>query len=401
MAELPTELPAGGEYWVAAGERYYRNRGYAERSGEIQGNAARWFIHKNDVGKDEHKARIFPSELYSVLYEGRMVHNFDHAQKEYQSGEGRKALWRELDLAQKRLISRVFVTKTEAGEFATARPAFCDVTGATNERTMLAAMVPAFSVCGNKVPTLQVPDFTAAISLTAILASFCWDALIRLRVSTTLNWIYVRAIPTPRPDRNGPEVRALLAATARLCCTTPEMADIWTHVFPDVPWSYDVAERDGWKRGELRAEIDAIVADLYGLSVPEYAYVLTTFPLLDRDQPPLPGDAFATEGNEKSKGAPEERGVSWDESEEGIVELTPRSFVTRDLALLRYMQRKQYPIPADLEMFYRDEVRLDPRSPLSRFRIGKIRDLESRVLEAQKLGAMAYVPSGRGGGDDE
>ena len=44
----------------------------------------------------------------------------------------------------------------------------------------------------------------------------------------------------------------------------------------------------------LRAEIDAIVAGLYALSPTEFAYILTTFPLLDRDQPPLPGDPGAS-----------------------------------------------------------------------------------------------------------
>jgi hypothetical protein len=159
--------------------------------------------------------------------------------------------------------------------------------------------------------------------------------------------------------------------------------------------------RDPWKRAELRAEIDAIVADLYGLSVPEYAYILTTFPLLDRDQSPLPGDGFVTEGNDASRGTPEQRGITWDETEDGIVEIAPRSFVTRDLALLRYMQRKGFPIPADLDAFYREDVGIDPRGPLSRFRIGTIRDLEARVIEAKKLGAVAYIPSGRGGVQDE
>jgi hypothetical protein len=188
---------------------------------------------------------------------------------------------------------------------------------------------------------------------------------------------------------------------ARLSCTTPEMADLWADVFPDVPWSYDVAERDGWKRAEIRADIDAIVADLYGLTVPEYAYLLTTFPLLDRDQPALPGDLFVTEGNDASRGKADDRGKTWDETDDGVVELVPRSFVTRDLALLRYMDRKHYPIPEDLDAFYRVEVGFDPRGAMSRFRIGEIRDLEKRVLEAKKRGAIAYLPSGRGGVQDE
>lgn len=402
VAELPAELPAGGEYWVAASERYYRNRGYAERSGEIQGNTVRWFIHKNDVGKDEENNRIFASATYTALYDGRLIHAFDHCYQRYVSGEGPKQIWARLHVCDKRFASRVFVVAHEGNNPEQIRMGFRDIGRSSDERAFISAILPKHTIAGNTVPTLETGSKDVAISLVAIANSFVTDWLIRARIGAHLNWTFVRAIRVPYELCVEIDIKRILREhCARLSCTTPEMADVWTHVFPDIPWSYDVAERDGWKRGELRAEIDAIVADLYGLSVPEYAYILTTFPLLDRDQPPLPGDAFVTEGNEKSRGTSEERGFSWDESDEGIVELVPRSFVTRDLALLRYMQRKQYPIPADLETFYRDEVRLDPRSSLSRFRVGKIRDLETRVLEAQKLGAMAYVPSGRGGGGDE
>lgn len=331
-----------------------------------------------------------------------MVHNFDHAQKAYVSGEGRRAVWRELQVDEKQLVPRVFVNAEEADAPRVARCAFCDVTGATNERTMLSALIPASSTCGNKVPMLSTRTVADATLLVAFLASLTWDALIRLRVSNTLNWIYVRQVPTPDIRTIPSEVRnRLLVATAKLSCTTPELADVWNGIFADAPWSYGSAERDGWKRAELRAEIDAIVADLYGLSVPELAYMLTTFPLLDRDQPSLAGDGFVTEGTEASRGKPEDRGVTWDESDDGIVEIAPRGFITRDLLLLRYMERKRYPIPQDIEEFFRDVVGLDPRGPLSRFRVGEVRDLETRVIAAKKRGAIAYVPSGRGGPQEE
>lgn len=259
--------------------------------------------------------------------------------------------------------------------------------------------VPGGTGCGNKIPTLTTTETAAAGILPALLDSFVADSLIRLRVGATLNWIYVARLTVPKRQRiDADTTRCLRESVARLSCTTPELADVWNDVFPDAPWSYASAERDLWKRAELRAEIDAIVADLYGLSVPEYAYVLTTFPLLDRDYRALPGDRFVTEGSEKSRGTSETRGDTWDENEEGVVELQARSFVTRDLALLRYMDRKGYPYPQDLTAFYRDVVGLDPRGPLSRFRIGEVRDLEQRVKAARALGAVAYVPSGRGGG---
>ncbi len=185
---------------------------------------------------------------------------------------------------------------------------------------------------------------------------------------------------------------------ARLSCTTPELAPVWDAVFPAEPWRYAAAERDGWRRAELRAELDALVAGLHALSVPEYAYVLTTFPLLDRDEPPLPGDVFLTEGDERSKrGVP---GTDWEEGTAGILERQPRSFVTRDLALLTYMSRTGYPLPERLDDWYRTEVGLDPDAELSRFRIRTVKDLEERVRRARALGAVAYVPTTRGGGDE-
>jgi hypothetical protein len=146
----------------------------------------------------------------------------------------------------------------------------------------------------------------------------------------------------------------------------------------------------------LRAELDAIVAELYGLSSAEYARVLTGFPLLDRDQPALSGDYFVTDANSDEPSGTE--GVDWEKNDWGVYEKKARSFITRDLALLTYMRRRGEPPPQDLHRYYVDQVGLDPKGPLSRFRIGEVRDLIDRVELAKQLGAVAFVPSGRGGG---
>ena len=177
----------------------------------------------------------------------------------------------------------------------------------------------------------------------------------------------------------------------------PWLAEAWNAVFPDQPWTYGSAERDPWERGVLRARLDALVADLYGLSTAEFGLLLTGFPLLDRDQAVLEGDFFLTEGDERSRKGPQ--GERWDEVEGQVMELQPRSFITRDLALLTCFQRRKEPLPEDLEAWYRDTVGLDPKGPLSRFRIGKFRHLKERVLQAKKAGAVAYQPSG--GGEEE
>ncbi|TNF32978.1 MAG: hypothetical protein EP329_08850 [Deltaproteobacteria bacterium] len=400
-ARYPDPLPPGGEHWVAADAAWYRERGYLARTVDLRGEPVTVFVHPDDArhgpvrGRTaEERFRILPGALYTALYEGRMVHQLDHAQKAYESGEGRRAVWSELDLAEKRLRSRVFVAADEAGGAEVARLGFCEITGATNERTMLASLLPNAALAGNKVPTLRTSSPGASLALAAVLDSFVWDYLVRQRVTTTLNWAYVARVPVPQWDRGGAWEGALFRQVARLSCTTPELADVWNAVFRDEPWSYASAERDPWRRAELRAELDAIVADAYGLSVPEYARVLASFPLLDRSQPPLPGDFFVTDCDDPPR---DRRSDAHEETPWGWVERKPRSFITRDLALLTYMRRKGWPPPQRLDRFFAEDVGLDPVGPLSRFRIGAHRDLVDRVHLAKGLGAVAYVPTGRGG----
>jgi hypothetical protein len=407
-AKLPKSLPPGGEYWIAADAAWYRKRGYAERTVTIDGREETCFIKPGDVELENRKKfnpekdfrRIFPNALYAALYEGRMVHIFDHAQKRYLRGEGRKAIWEDIPIAEKALQPRVFASPFATGKTISPRIGFCDITGATNERTVLSTLIGGDNLAGNKVPTLTLDSLENTLVLQALLGSFCADALIRLRVSTTLNWIYFSLLAVPSADGISEETkREILEATARLNCTTPELSEFWDIVFPESPWTYDSAERDLWKRAELRAQLDAIAADLYGLTVEEYARILTGFPLLDRDQPPLPGDAFLTEGSDASKSKGEE-GRDWIETDWGVFELKPRSFITRDFALSAFMDRKDFPKPENLHDWYRDAVGLDPEGALSRFRVGQEKDLMERIHIAKTKGAIPYIPSGSGLGGE-
>ncbi len=402
-------FPPGGEYWIAATADYYNETsGYQQRTTQINGESTVWFIHNDDLTLvnqpnsrfTENHFRILPAAIYTALYEGRMVHNFDHAQKAYVGGEGRQAIWREIDFTEKSLRPRVFVCHDEGEQPVPSRVGFCDVTGATNERTTLAALLPHGCMAGHKVPNFRTESLDSAVILTSTMGSFIWDYLIRLRVSTSMTLNFLNLIPVPRWPFPTDITAKVAERVLKLSCTTPEMTSYWNEYYPANPWSYASAERDLWKRAELRAELDAIMADLYGLTIPEYARVLTTFPLLDREYRSLSGDLFLTEGNENSKGI---EGVDKLTTPYGIFECEPRSFITRDFALLKYIDYRRAAgdvnakYPEDLGRFYREEVGLDPDGPLSRFRVGESKHLRERVERAKALGAIPYVPANRGG----
>ncbi len=110
---------------------------------------------------------------------------------------------------------------------------------------------------------------------------------------------YVYQLPIPRLTEKDPAFSPIVTRAARLVCTTPEFDDLAAAVGLG---SHQNGAADKGERAKLRAELDGLVAHLYGLSEYEFAYILTTFPLVEqgvkdaallafRAFAPLPGDA--------------------------------------------------------------------------------------------------------------
>lgn len=215
------------------------------------------------------------------VYEGRMVHQFDAAAKTYCGGTGRSAQW-EVWLPGQEFQSQFYVDDYDLpdgliGQVNAPRAGFCDITGHANERTILAAMIPSGTVCGNKVPTLQADDPRLHLLWVAIANSFVVDWFLRRSVTTTINYHYLLGVPFPwiDPDSTlGRNLRELSSALA----------------IPRSPNAGDL-----WQRARMRAEIDCRIAASFGLSRSEFCKVLDDFPLLDRAQPtPYAGPSTIT-----------------------------------------------------------------------------------------------------------
>lgn len=218
------------------------------------------------------------------LLEGRHVAQYRSRAKKYISGEGRAAVWRPQPLATAELKTQWFVDpgslpRTVQQRVRESRIGFCDITGQTNERSLLAARIPAEVVCGNKVPTLRMPhaDEEREDLFLALLNSIAVDWMLRRVLTTTINFFILDALPLPRvteDDEIGSEViklcRAVSAAEG-----SPTLAD-------------------PWRVGSLRARIDALVAFAWGITPSEMELILEDFPLLDRGQPPLSGEKQST-----------------------------------------------------------------------------------------------------------
>ncbi len=296
----------------------------------------------------------------------------------------------------------------------------------TDERTLQASILPCFMPCGHSLTTLSIttPHAQDPYLLWASIAnSFIVDYLVRGKVLINLDFWLMSQLPMPRLSPENGVGRELVVLAARLNCVIPELAELWEEVVKHYPnelhpqWQLPAADLptcqsaklpviDPFERQFLRARIDALVADVYGLSVEEFAYILSTFPLLDRDQPALPLSRV-----------PRPASPVPDATE-------PKSTITRDLALCAYMLHKGWrpspfgeahpefhrwlceklgvarniapsdsspQIPSDLAQWFAQNV---PEAQIPE--MGEICDLEERLYVALKqLKAIAYIPTQR------
>ena len=88
------------------------------------------------------------------------------------------------------------------------RLGFRDVQNATNQRTLIGAVIPG-APCGNKVPVLTLPTLQAQLELLSSMVSYPADRALRAKMSQgTVNWFYVEEVPVVR--------RSVLGSTERV-----------------------------------------------------------------------------------------------------------------------------------------------------------------------------------------
>lgn len=234
---------------------------------------------RNDFKKGKSRSRL-------PVIEGRMVHQFRCGVKSYVSGSGRRAVWRANRVGYENMSPQFWLDKHDVPAHSRSRVSvprigFCDIVGQTNERSMMASLIPPFTICGNKVPTIIFPNDDTGETTKVWLAvanSLAFDWYLRRVVTTTVNYFLLRSIPMPKLLRGGLPWRRLVELTHGLddLVKTPRGENrLATH-------------------SALRAQIDAEVAFAYGLTSHDLLLIFQDFPLIDRRQPSLPGESRST-----------------------------------------------------------------------------------------------------------
>ena len=151
----------------------------------------------------------------------------------------------------------------------------------TDTRTLIATITPPKVFTEMNSTTMNVGATgmtpTEMCCWCAISNSFVLDWILRQSVTTTLNMFYLYQLPVPRIRLKDKQCLPLAQRAARLICITPEFDDLAKTVGLN---SHQDGATDPTERAKLRAELDGLVAHLYGLTEEEFTHILGTFPLV-------------------------------------------------------------------------------------------------------------------------
>ena len=244
-------------------------------------------------------------ELYLPLYEGKMVQAFDHrAASVVVNPENLNRPAQPRDATLEEHTDPDWLPKPQfwVGEESFAWPSGPDwtlaikhVSASTNVRTVIAAMVPRAGF-GNSLPVFFQMDSTGirptptlelnAYLLGANLNSFALDFVARQKLQgQNLNLFILEQLPVIAPDAydrrfGNTTARELVREhVLRLTYTANDMipfARDLDYYGPPFIW-------DGEERLHLKARLDALYFHLYGLSRDDAGYILSTFPIVQRE----------------------------------------------------------------------------------------------------------------------
>ena len=243
-------------------------------------------------------------EVMLPLYEAKMFHHFDHrfgsyeAQSEAQANQGKLP---ELDHVAHADPGRVTLPRYwVAEEEAAVRLdeiwdrnwllGWRDITGAEKIRTVIACIIPRAAVNHTFPLMMPSPDPQIVTSLYANLSSIAFDYCARQKVGGVhLTFFTMRQLPALRPGEYGmsapwaPSIQIrkwLLPRVLELTYTAWDLKAFAEDCGDDgAPFIWDPE-----RRFQLRCEIDAAFFHLYGFTRDDTAYVLDTFPVLERSE---------------------------------------------------------------------------------------------------------------------
>jgi len=267
-------------------------------------DAAGFELEENHYVKDQ--------EHFLPLYESKMFHQFDHRFGSFEGIESRSSTnlptpdnYEHSDsnyvvqpwywVSQAAVAERI---SSDIGWFI----AFRDITNSTNERTGIFSILSNVGV-GNNAPCILFNSMQTSISVSMLanLNSIPFDFIVRKKVGGShLNNFILEQLPViPHTAYTQPLIDLIAPRAIELTYTACDLepfaqdildeigTDAWNQWFPQNPIQNNRPQPFKWnaeRRFQLRAELNAIYAHLYGITRDDLDYILGTFPIVKKKE---------------------------------------------------------------------------------------------------------------------
>ena len=222
------------------------------------------------------KTGIFKKELgldRLPLFTGRMFNQFEVTAEH-------SGFWIDEAAGRRALLGRTPDTG-QPMDYQNYRWLHRRIARSTDTRTLIATIAPPMVFTEVNSTTIKVSESgmnaVEQCYWCAVANSFVLDWLLRQSVASTLNMFYLYQLPVPRLPSSDKRCLSIAQRAARLICVDP----VYDGLARDVGLkSHKDGAASATDRAQLRAELDGLVAHLYGLDEDEFAHILKTFPLV-------------------------------------------------------------------------------------------------------------------------
>lgn len=243
------------------------------------------------------------------LYEGKLFHQFDHRYACYginqQTGKLETC---DVDVQQKQqsafsVIPQYWVDAANVQERLNQKQwtkewvlAWRDVASATNERTVIVSVLPAKVAVGHTSALLLTnANSTLTACLLATLNSIVVDYVERIKQSGShVSFFLIQQLPVLPPEAfKEQDVAFICERVAKLTRTADDINEVWLTDYP--AYTFQAPE----ERLQIRCELDAYIARMYGLTREELHYILD--PADAMNDPTFPSVTFPGLKNKELK----------------------------------------------------------------------------------------------------
>ncbi len=265
---------------------------YPKFGADIEGLPYRRYMREVDMGTDR---GLFSEGTEGLpVFEGRMIEAYDYRAKGYVSGRGRSAVWEDYPFGSpaKRIQPQWRIVVDQIPEklgdrIYRYRVVFGDVASPTNQRGLIAGLLPGRVVSGHTVPTIEFSgaDIQNLLLWIGVANSFAMDFLVRTKVSLHMSYTIMDSLPFPRDFANTPSAAAIARRVCALCAVGDEMEAFRAEaVKAGILEAPDAIIEAPDQRAVIAAEIDVLVArDVFGQSKQEMLYILNPDNILGPD----------------------------------------------------------------------------------------------------------------------